>query len=1209
MTTTYRRSFHWRILVILVAGGLIALTLLCTLWIRGANMQQHHLRMEKLNTNVRSVGNEMYTLVQKQYRTAQILSHSLSLRRYIIKIGQDLRQLPLNQVKEQLKDIQLLCESDPAKCKSIYNSLEAQYLKDAVKQSEGIIEKIEVTDAFGMVRVATERPDKLQMFQETWWQNTLMMRPEKIYSLTGFMIADDQYFWDISIPLRNDTGMDSVGVVRLRLKLNLIFQRALSTYEQKSVRTYIVTDRNLVYPPLPENDFNTLPFIRKTIALPTTSQMVENGVMQIGIANSPRILQTLVEDLNWRVAAIGEYPRNLSLNNPIFRRGVIYWFLGIFILSIISFIVSRWVTGPLAILTKGVHKVAEGKTDVKIPVTGRGELGALSRTFNKMTEHIEESRRQVSKLLRDQTRGLTALVQFTSETSMVWDYRQISKSLLQVSTRMLDADGGLVAVRRSGEIYEITDRLHISDAVFKILETQTNNPPLNRKLYFSWQHDQFKSLWENEYQILLIVPIKTPDVISGLMVLIFREAPEFDLESDNLLDIMGLLASINFSRSKLYREIVRQKNFIEGILSGIPSFIFTVNRNMAMTWHNQQGPWSWITRDKSHLIGSKCCVTLKDRNQECPDCPARQTLKDGDVHTLTQRWMGPEGGFRWVETTSYPLKDESGSISSVIMILTDITRSRENESYIRQFSHAIEHIAETVIITDREAHIQYTNKSFERTFGYSKDQITDESIEILFPGNAGSHVQKILNKIRENLVWEEDLELLDRFGKEISLTFTCSQVIDKGGFPTGLVFTGYDITVRRQKEIKLLDRFRDLALLNNISTLLTRGMSVPSMMEQVVNKICDFAGAESGLVLLREQIIGEKDDCDTRDIRIVASRNAPALPPYITKYIEEIQQGRSSSGYEKALRQRLPLIIPDTEVANAIEAKMIFRMGFRSLVSIPLRVAERNIGLIFLLSPTPFQFSKAQQDIFLSISSLIGIAFHSMVIRDRRLEEEHVSATGMVLDRIAMDLNEIIPELASPSGTSTDTETESLVHMIQTWHLSVMASNISDLGRDTPRLFFPENLQDIFNNLMDDLKTLPFLKHLNMSPPQSAEIGELYLNRVVLSRLIRNLIVLAVQSALTVDDYVILVSVSDLPDRKNYYGIQIEFSGTGTGSEASRIRIDHTDQLEFLPGSRFLLRCILDDLLFHRSELFMGYDGRDKRFRFSLELPRYPEGD
>jgi class 3 adenylate cyclase len=51
---------------------------------------------------------------------------------------------------------------------------------------------------------------------------------------------------------------------------------------------------------------------------------------------------------------------------------------------------ARSITAPIAVLSRATADVAEGRFDVRIPVTGRDEIAELSKAFNRMTEGLRE---------------------------------------------------------------------------------------------------------------------------------------------------------------------------------------------------------------------------------------------------------------------------------------------------------------------------------------------------------------------------------------------------------------------------------------------------------------------------------------------------------------------------------------------------------------------------------------------------------------------------------------------------------------------------------------------------------------------------------------------------------------------------------------------------------------------------------------------------
>jgi len=63
----------------------------------------------------------------------------------------------------------------------------------------------------------------------------------------------------------------------------------------------------------------------------------------------------------------------------------------LFLVVLVSIIVARSITKPLAELTRGADKIGSGNLDYKVKVKSKDELGALAADFNHMTENLKRT--------------------------------------------------------------------------------------------------------------------------------------------------------------------------------------------------------------------------------------------------------------------------------------------------------------------------------------------------------------------------------------------------------------------------------------------------------------------------------------------------------------------------------------------------------------------------------------------------------------------------------------------------------------------------------------------------------------------------------------------------------------------------------------------------------------------------------------------------
>lgn len=132
-----------------------------------------------------------------------------------------------------------------------------------------------------------------------------------------------------------------------------------------------------------------------------------------------------------------------------------------------------------------------------------------------------------------------------------------------------------------------------------------------------------------------------------------------------------------------------------------------------------------------------------------------------------------------------------------------IERQRAEMDQVQLMS-AIEHVAETIVITDAEGSIQYVNPAFERITGYSREEALGQNPRIL---SGGKHDEAFYRRMWETLeggeVWCGRLTNKRKDGTPFEADASISPVRDTGGSITHYVAVERDVTHETELEKQL----------------------------------------------------------------------------------------------------------------------------------------------------------------------------------------------------------------------------------------------------------------------------------------------------------------------------------------------------------------------------------------------------------------------
>ena len=123
----------------------------------------------------------------------------------------------------------------------------------------------------------------------------------------------------------------------------------------------------------------------------------------------------------------------------------------LFVTTWLALFLSKIVTRPLSALAEATQEISRGRLDYRVPVSAADEIGDLVRSFNRMAEDLEGSRRQIEASSRDLSAANAELDQRR---------RQMETILESIPTGVLSLD----ATRRVTHVNQALLRMFHPDA-------------------------------------------------------------------------------------------------------------------------------------------------------------------------------------------------------------------------------------------------------------------------------------------------------------------------------------------------------------------------------------------------------------------------------------------------------------------------------------------------------------------------------------------------------------------------------------------------------------------------------------------------------------------------------------------------------------------------------------------------------------------------
>ncbi len=140
-----------------------------------------------------------------------------------------------------------------------------------------------------------------------------------------------------------------------------------------------------------------------------------------------------------------------------------------------------------------------------------------------------------------------------------------------------------------------------------------------------------------------------------------------------------------------------------------------------------------------------------------------------------------------------------------VTALRDITEHKRTEETIRTLSHAMEQSPVSVVITNLDGHIEYANRGFERSSGYSAEEILGRHTRMFGSGNTEAAVYRELwSTISNGKSWQGEFQNRRKDGSLFWEYAHISPILDGQGRIRHYLAVKEDVTLRKVQEEKIL---------------------------------------------------------------------------------------------------------------------------------------------------------------------------------------------------------------------------------------------------------------------------------------------------------------------------------------------------------------------------------------------------------------------
>jgi len=220
-------------------------------------------------------------------------------------------------------------------------------------------------------------------------------------------------------------------------------------------------------------------------------------------------------------------------------------------------------------------------------------------------------------------------------------------------------------------------------------------------------------------------------------------------------------------------------------------------------------------KTEDELLGKKF-MPLVHADDRKPTAQAMENLFKPPYSAYMEQRAKTVDGWRWLSWVDTAVLDDNQEVIEIIGVGRDITPRKTAEETRVRLETVIEQAAELIVVTDHEGRIQYVNPAFEKTTGYTRDEVIDRNPRLL---KSGKHADKFYRDmwatISSGEVWRGHLVNRTKDGHLYEEEATISPIRNATGTIINYVAVKRNVT----REVELAKQLRQTQKMEAIGTL------------------------------------------------------------------------------------------------------------------------------------------------------------------------------------------------------------------------------------------------------------------------------------------------------------------------------------------------------------------------------------------------------
>ncbi|MCX6169822.1 MAG: PAS domain S-box protein [Ignavibacteriales bacterium] len=350
-----------------------------------------------------------------------------------------------------------------------------------------------------------------------------------------------------------------------------------------------------------------------------------------------------------------------------------------------------------------------------------------------------------------------------------------------------------------------------NDRLVQILGYNSKNElmecDLEKDIYFN-REDRIKSIFNYETHgrvADLDLCWKKKD---GTPIWIQLTAQAIKDSSGSTLYYEGFVRDVS-ERIEAETKLRENQKLLSTVIETMPVGIWLIDRNGKIMHGNKAARMIWEgikyvgIDDYGEYVG---WFTNTGKRIEAREWGAARALTNGEIiinEEIEIECFNKEHKF--IYHSAVPIRNSKKEITGVVVLNQDITEQKAKELQIRMLSSAVEQSTVSVFITDLKGHIQYVNRKFLESTGYSRKEVLGKNPSILKSGlTTKDEYRNMWETIAAGNEWRGELLNKTKDGKLFWELEIISSIRNNSGVITNYLAVKEDISNQKKLTEELI---------------------------------------------------------------------------------------------------------------------------------------------------------------------------------------------------------------------------------------------------------------------------------------------------------------------------------------------------------------------------------------------------------------------